>query len=132
VTPFDNEAMQKIFGTLVDWWMKKNSFNANIVKLRQPMVVATIEIYDTVQRELLPTPAKSHYTFNLRDVSKVRGGACAPRLCRLRQRVASVSAFSANTTFRRHTPPLLPCSPLRPNLHPSGVPGRGIRGQGPR
>lgn len=73
VTPFDNEAMQKIFGTLVDWWMKKNSFNANIVKLRQPMVVATIEIYDTVQRELLPTPAKSHYTFNLRDVSKARG-----------------------------------------------------------
>lgn len=77
VTPFDGEAMQKIFGTLVDWWMKKNNFNANIQKLKHPMVVATIDIYDTVQRELLPTPAKSHYTFNLRDVSKVFQGVAS-------------------------------------------------------
>eukprot|EP00232_Nephroselmis_pyriformis_P000669 CAMPEP_0182910510 /NCGR_PEP_ID=MMETSP0034_2-20130328/36368_1 /TAXON_ID=156128 /ORGANISM="Nephroselmis pyriformis, Strain CCMP717" /LENGTH=33 /DNA_ID= /DNA_START= /DNA_END= /DNA_ORIENTATION= len=31
-----------------------------------PMVATSLEVYNTVQRELLPTPAKSHYTFNLR------------------------------------------------------------------
>jgi hypothetical protein len=35
------------------------------------MVAATLEIYQIVQRELLPTPEKSHYTFNLRDLGKV-------------------------------------------------------------
>ncbi len=35
------------------------------------MVTATIEIYETVQRELLPTPEKPHYTYNLRDLGKV-------------------------------------------------------------
>ena len=34
-------------------------------------VQATLDVYEGVQAQLLPTPTKSHYTFNLRDVSKV-------------------------------------------------------------
>lgn len=60
-----------IFSTLVDWWMKKFSYQPHITKLSRPLVAATLEVYELAQRELLPTPQKSHYTFNLRDVSKV-------------------------------------------------------------
>jgi dynein heavy chain len=34
-------------------------------------VAATIEVYNTIRAELLPTPAKSHYLYNMRDLSKL-------------------------------------------------------------
>jgi dynein heavy chain len=40
------------------------------------MVAATISIYRAIQQELLPTPSKSHYTYNMRDLSKVFQGMC--------------------------------------------------------
>jgi dynein heavy chain len=39
-----------------------------------PLVDGTIEIYNRVRSELLPTPLKSHYTFNLRDIASVIQG----------------------------------------------------------
>jgi len=71
VTAFDNDTLSTIFSALVDWWMKKAGFSPNVTKLAKPLVAASLEVYETIQKELLPTPTKSHYTFNLRDVSKV-------------------------------------------------------------
>jgi len=42
--------------------------------LTQDLVDSTVEVYDMITSQLLPTPAKSHYTFNLRDLSKVFQG----------------------------------------------------------
>lgn len=72
VTAFDVDNLTTIFSALVDWWMQKDGYGSNLTRLARPLVAATLELYGRAQTELLPTPAKSHYTYNLRDVSKVR------------------------------------------------------------
>lgn len=75
ITAFDNAAMTTIFSSLVDWWLRKFQYQPSICKLNKQVVAATLDVYARCQRELLPTPTKSHYTFNLRDVAKVVQGA---------------------------------------------------------
>ena len=35
------------------------------------IIKSLVEIYQVAEEKFLPTPLKSHYTFNLRDMSKV-------------------------------------------------------------
>ncbi|KAI8850637.1 hypothetical protein BC829DRAFT_441991 [Chytridium lagenaria] len=46
------------------------TFPMEIKSIGEAIVNSAIEIYRCMFTELLPTPAKSHYTFNLRDLSK--------------------------------------------------------------
>ncbi len=48
-----------------------NGFSDPIKKLSDSVTNSTIEVYQRILLEKLPIPSKFHYTFNLRDVSKV-------------------------------------------------------------
>ena len=41
------------------------------------LVTASISLYNFVEKTLLPTPDRSHYTFNLRDMAHVFEGICS-------------------------------------------------------
>jgi dynein heavy chain len=71
-TEMEDQSLRKIFNTILSSFM--SVFPENISELCESLVEASIEIYNTIRKELLPTPAKSHYTFNLRDLSKVFKG----------------------------------------------------------
>lgn len=60
-----------IFSAISRWWLERTPLLAGEVGR---LVDATLDVYAVVLRELLPTPAKTHYTFNLRDLSKVFQG----------------------------------------------------------
>jgi len=68
----DENSVKRIFSTLVN--MKLSSFNDEVKPLGDLMTTATIDIYNTISAELLPTPLKSHYVFNMRDLSRVFQG----------------------------------------------------------
>ncbi|KAI9104654.1 dynein heavy chain and region D6 of dynein motor-domain-containing protein [Phlyctochytrium arcticum] len=65
----DNQSLQRIFGTILGSFLSR--FTPEIHKQTDSLVNSSIHIYNTIRAELLPTPAKSHYTFNLRDLAKV-------------------------------------------------------------
>ena len=48
----------------------------NVVGNAPAAVSAMLDIYNTVLKEVPPTQAKSHYTLNMCDVSKVFQGIC--------------------------------------------------------
>ncbi|KAG9260637.1 dynein heavy chain 1, axonemal [Astyanax mexicanus] len=70
-TEMADSSKRTIFSTILGSWMEKAP---QLLPLNEPVVDATIKVYSTITSELLPTPAKSHYTFNLRDLSKVFQG----------------------------------------------------------
>ncbi|RHW74065.1 dynein heavy chain [Trypanosoma brucei equiperdum] len=73
VPAFDEPTLQKIFTTLIDWILGKG-FPPALRGMGSALVSATVELYETLVDKLKPSPEKSHYTFNLRDVSKVFQG----------------------------------------------------------
>jgi dynein heavy chain len=68
----EDASLQRIFTTILGSFLQK--FPPEISAKTDALVDASVHIYNTIRAELLPTPAKSHYTFNLRDLAKVVQG----------------------------------------------------------
>ena len=64
--------MKRVYLTLAQH--KLQTFKDDIKGLAEPLVLASNELYQTLCQKMLPTPAKCHYLFNLRDVSKIFQG----------------------------------------------------------
>lgn len=60
-----------IFGIILNSWLSRTP---TYISLLKSIVNITLNVFATICRELLPTPDKSHYTYNLRDLSKVFQG----------------------------------------------------------
>eukprot|EP00929_Paragymnodinium_shiwhaense_P104537 TRINITY_DN6904_c0_g1_i1.p1 TRINITY_DN6904_c0_g1~~TRINITY_DN6904_c0_g1_i1.p1 ORF type:complete len:2672 (+),score=812.80 TRINITY_DN6904_c0_g1_i1:23-8017(+) len=67
----DDENMAKIFNTVLEWKLSEDGYPDDVQGMTKKIVNATLEMYKGALTELLPTPMKVHYTFNLRDFAKV-------------------------------------------------------------
>lgn len=54
--------------------MQRNGFTLEVIPIIDNLVQSTIDLYRSAIKKLAPTPNKSHYLFNLRDISKVMNG----------------------------------------------------------
>ncbi|GBG33042.1 Dynein heavy chain 7, axonemal [Hondaea fermentalgiana] len=74
VSSFDGDTMKLIFNTILSWHMGAQDMPADVAGLSTRLVDATLQVYTQAIENLLPTPLKSHYTFNLRDFSRIVQG----------------------------------------------------------
>jgi hypothetical protein len=83
--PPSKEATTTILSSILRGFLA--DFPLEMRSICDPLVLASVEAYTRVSDELLPTPAKSHYTFNLRDLSKLFQGLLMiqPQHCKDRE-----------------------------------------------
>ncbi|KAJ3127539.1 Dynein heavy chain 7, axonemal [Nowakowskiella sp. JEL0407] len=74
INAFDHLTMNRIFTSIIDWHFGRLEFSEEIRSLSSMLIKATGAVYNWAIENLLPTPAKTHYTFNLRDFSRVVQG----------------------------------------------------------
>ncbi|XP_066529410.1 dynein axonemal heavy chain 12 [Hoplias malabaricus] len=74
INTFSDDTMSRIFSNVVAFHFRNNGFPPDYFTIGNQIVSATLEVYKKAMANLLPTPAKSHYTFNLRDFSRVVQG----------------------------------------------------------
>jgi dynein heavy chain len=65
-------SINRIFSTILN--QKLQDFEEDVKAKGDAITLSTIDIFNSVVTNLLPTPARIHYLFNLRDISKVFQG----------------------------------------------------------
>lgn len=84
------DSMRSIFDAILREFLINNHFPESVRKISSMAVSATVDLYTQITQNLLPIPAKFHYTFNLRDVAKVFQGILMTRT----QSVTSTDSFA--------------------------------------
>lgn len=64
-------SLNTIFKTILSVYYARMKYSDEIVNLRDKVVQASVTLFTKVCQQFLPTPSRSHYTFNLRDLAHV-------------------------------------------------------------
>ena len=70
IPELSQHSMKVIFSQILKGFLLQNE-SSGLDIFADPIIKASVEIYARTIKDFLPTPTKCHYTFNLRDLSKV-------------------------------------------------------------
>lgn len=72
--PPSNKAVEGIYGRILTELLPKKKYSDEIVSMIPMLVDATIQLWESTSKRLLPTPTKFHYNFTIRELARVFGG----------------------------------------------------------
>ncbi|KAM9212758.1 dynein axonemal heavy chain 14 [Dugong dugon] len=64
-------ALNTIFQAHLGRYFSVNNFTSDVQKIKDQLICCSLAIYYQVHQNMLPTPTKCHYMFNLRDMFKL-------------------------------------------------------------
>jgi dynein heavy chain len=76
ITPPSNKSIENIYGRILEVIFNPKKYTNDIITMRGHLIEATIALWEAISKKLLPTPAKFHYLFNIRELARVFGGIC--------------------------------------------------------
>eukprot|EP00230_Micromonas_polaris_P000498 CAMPEP_0119208236 /NCGR_PEP_ID=MMETSP1327-20130426/486_1 /TAXON_ID=38833 /ORGANISM="Micromonas pusilla, Strain RCC2306" /LENGTH=4554 /DNA_ID=CAMNT_0007204705 /DNA_START=159 /DNA_END=13823 /DNA_ORIENTATION=- len=91
-------AINNIFGQLVAGRFAADVFAPEVCAAAEKLVPITIGVWNKVQQKMLPTPAKFHYLFNMRELSKVFQGLILAERDRFRVSETPHASFGGDVT----------------------------------
>uniref|UniRef100_A0A4W6E6H0 Dynein axonemal heavy chain 6 n=1 Tax=Lates calcarifer TaxID=8187 RepID=A0A4W6E6H0_LATCA len=93
------QSLKQIFKAILNGFLSE--FSQAVKDCAEQIVNAAVEIYNRLSVDLLPTPAKSHYVFNLRDLSKCVQGIlqCEPSQVRDKNQVFRLFCHECQRVF---------------------------------
>ena len=70
-----NASIETVFQTIsAGYFHQDRGFSADVAELVPKLVAVTRRLWQDIKVKMLPTPAKFHYVFNLRDISRIYQG----------------------------------------------------------
>lgn len=76
MTPPSNKSVGDIYGSVLGALITAKRYSQDVVNMKTLLIEATIGVWEAVGKRLLPTPAKFHYLFNIRELARVFAGIC--------------------------------------------------------
>ncbi|CAM9600550.1 unnamed protein product, partial [Laminaria digitata] len=64
-------SINDIYGQMLRGRFKAGGFDTEVMNVVGNLTQVTISLWRTMKAKMLPTPAKFHYLFNMRDLSRV-------------------------------------------------------------
>ena len=98
VPDLSKSSMITIFSSILRGFLDTNE-QSGLGIFADPVIKASVDIYTKTISDFLPTPNKCHYTFNLRDLSKIVQGMLQINLVNLESKETLVQLW-IHETFR--------------------------------
>jgi dynein heavy chain len=74
MTPPSNKSVGDIYGSVLGALFTPKKYSQDVTNMKTYLIDATIAVWETVGKRLLPTPAKFHYLFTIRELARVFQG----------------------------------------------------------